>query len=163
MIIGFAGAGKSTLARKLGEKLNIEQTYLDALFWKPGWSNGSYQEVTEKLNSIISREKWIIDGRYNQCAYDEQIALADTIIMLDINRFTCFYSAVKRSIVYRKKSRPCRAEGYSDGLTLWFVSWVLYRGRRNRQEMLNMLKNLVDKRVVILKTRKQVNEFVANL
>ena len=36
-IIGAGGAGKSTLARQLGEVLGIEVIHLDALFWKPGW------------------------------------------------------------------------------------------------------------------------------
>jgi len=36
MIIGCGGAGKSTLARKLGEKLSIPVVHLDKLWWKPG-------------------------------------------------------------------------------------------------------------------------------
>ncbi len=35
MLIGSGGAGKSTLARKLGVKLGIDVYHLDTLFWKP--------------------------------------------------------------------------------------------------------------------------------
>jgi adenylate kinase family enzyme len=34
MIIGSGGAGKSTLARQLGDLLSIEIIHLDAEFWK---------------------------------------------------------------------------------------------------------------------------------
>lgn len=37
MIIRSGGAGKSTLARSLGEKLNIRVIHLDTLLWKPNW------------------------------------------------------------------------------------------------------------------------------
>jgi adenylate kinase family enzyme len=36
LIIGSGGAGKSTLARTLGERLGIEVIHLDVHFWKPG-------------------------------------------------------------------------------------------------------------------------------
>ena len=36
-IIGTGGAGKSTLARRMGERLGIEVIHLDHLFWQPGW------------------------------------------------------------------------------------------------------------------------------
>ena len=37
IIIGCGGAGKSTLARKLGEVLDLPVVHLDQLFWKPNW------------------------------------------------------------------------------------------------------------------------------
>ncbi len=36
-IVGCAGAGKSTLARLLGQILGLPVFHLDALFWRPGW------------------------------------------------------------------------------------------------------------------------------
>lgn len=37
MIIGAGGAGKSSLARVLGDLLDLPVYYLDVLFWRPGW------------------------------------------------------------------------------------------------------------------------------
>lgn len=34
IIIGSGGAGKSTLAKQLGEKLELPVIHLDALFWR---------------------------------------------------------------------------------------------------------------------------------
>ena len=36
-IIGSGGAGKSTLARALHQKLGLPLVHLDAVFWKPDW------------------------------------------------------------------------------------------------------------------------------
>jgi len=36
-VIGSPGAGKSTLARKLGQALGLEVHHLDRLYWQPGW------------------------------------------------------------------------------------------------------------------------------
>jgi len=37
MIIGCAGAGKSTLARKLGAITGLPVIHLDREHWRPGW------------------------------------------------------------------------------------------------------------------------------
>ena len=37
VIVGCAGCGKSTLAAKLGSKLNIPILYLDTIYWKANW------------------------------------------------------------------------------------------------------------------------------
>ena len=37
LIIGNGGSGKSTFAKKLHKKLNLELIHLDNLFWKPNW------------------------------------------------------------------------------------------------------------------------------
>lgn len=37
IIIGTTGSGKSTVAKKLSEKLNVPHIQLDFLFWKPNW------------------------------------------------------------------------------------------------------------------------------
>jgi len=50
-IIGSGGAGKSTLARKMGVLLNLLVHHLDKVFWLPNW---------EKM----SQSEWVIDGNY---------------------------------------------------------------------------------------------------
>ena len=37
MLIGSGGAGKSTLARKIGQILDIEVIHLDTLMWRSNW------------------------------------------------------------------------------------------------------------------------------
>ena len=39
LMIGCGGAGKSTLARALGEKLGLPVVHLDKLWWTGNWEN----------------------------------------------------------------------------------------------------------------------------
>ena len=39
LVLGCPGAGKSTLARSLGEALSLPVVHLDKLWWKSGWVN----------------------------------------------------------------------------------------------------------------------------
>jgi adenylate kinase family enzyme len=55
LIIGCGGAGKSTLARQLGDKLGLPVVHLDKLFWHPGWVESSKEEIDEKIR--IEMEK----------------------------------------------------------------------------------------------------------
>ncbi|MGL4882562.1 MAG: hypothetical protein ACRC8K_16095 [Waterburya sp.] len=43
-IIGCCGAGKSTLAKSLGEKLNLPVIHLDTYYWQPGWQETEQNE-----------------------------------------------------------------------------------------------------------------------
>lgn len=44
VIIGSAGAGKTTFARRLGKILDIEVFHLDRYFWGEGWREKSPSE-----------------------------------------------------------------------------------------------------------------------
>ena len=39
MIIGCCGSGKTTLAKKLSNKLNLPLIHLDKLNWRDNWHN----------------------------------------------------------------------------------------------------------------------------
>ena len=83
MIIGFSGCGKSTLARRMGEILNIEPVHLDALHWLPGWKESSVQYKVERLQPVLERDRWIIEGSYRRVLYKERFDKSDTVIFLD--------------------------------------------------------------------------------
>lgn len=105
ILIGSGGAGKSTLARLLGEKLNIKVYHLDRLFWKPGWVVVQREEQRKVQYKLINQPKWIIDGNYRG-TMDIRLHAADTIIFLDLHRMICVYRAFKRMLKYRNKTRP---------------------------------------------------------
>ena len=64
ILIGSGGAGKSTLAKHLGEKLGIKVFHLDALLWKPNWVGVPREEQIQVQNELVKNEQWIIDGNY---------------------------------------------------------------------------------------------------
>lgn len=163
MIIGSGRAGKSTLARKLGEKLNIEVFHLDSLLWRPNWEMVSRQEQREIQNDLIKKEQWIIDGNYGG-TMDVRLEAADTIIFMDFPRVICLYRAVKRYFQYRGKSRPDMVEGNDERLDWNFLKWIWNYPRDKRPGILKTLEWLaLQKQVVILHSPKEVENFLSEL
>ena len=164
MIIGTnSGCGKSTLARLLGEKLNIEPVHFDRISWKPGWVVAPKEEVCAKIQEILPRERWILEGTYTKHLFDERIQRADTIIFFDFNRFVCFFNAIKRRIQYYNKTRPDMGDGCKEKFDLEFAWWILWLAPRSRKWKYLILDNLPGKNVVILKNRRQANAFLATV
>ncbi|GGA86895.1 DNA topology modulation protein [Ornithinibacillus halotolerans] len=163
ILIGSGGAGKSTLAKKLSEKLNIEVYHLDALFWKPNWVGVSRQEQIEVQHDLVKKEEWIIDGNYGG-TIDIRLQAADTIIYLDIHRVICVYRAFKRMMKYRNKTRPDMGEGCNERFDLQFLKWIWNYPKNKRPETLEKLKEISkDKQVYILRSSKQIQKFINTL
>ncbi len=80
-IIGPGGAGKSTLARILGEVTGLPVVHLDREHWRPGWVETPRDEWERRASELAAGERWIIDGKLrgnNGVAFDR----ADTIVVL---------------------------------------------------------------------------------
>ena len=165
IIFGFSGGGKSTLARKMGEILGIEPTHFDRLHWLPNWVESTREYKREMIKPVLERDKWIIEGNYCQIYWQERLERADTVIFIDVNRFTCLWQAWKRSRVYKGKTRPDMGEGCTEKFDLEFAKWVFFKGRKKRLNYLETMKMLKDtgKNTYILKSKKDINKFLKGL
>lgn len=162
-IIGSGGAGKSTLARKIGKQLQIEVVHLDRLFWKPDWVMSSREEQKALYQPLISQTTWIIDGNYG-ATMDIRLQEADTVIYLDFPRMLCIYRVLKRRFQYHKQSRPDMADGCLERLDFTFLKWLWNYSKNNRPLTLEKLAALPDeKRVIILRNPKDVERFLASI
>jgi adenylate kinase family enzyme len=163
MIIGSGGAGKSTLARAISEKINIEVYHLDALLWKPNWKQVSKEQQRSTQEEIVQKEEWIIDGNYGG-TMDVRFQAADTIIFMDIHRIICVYRAIKRSFQYRNKTRPDMVEGNKERFALNFYQWIWHYPKDKRPEILKSLNEMKnEKDIIMLKSPKEVKKFIEML
>ena len=103
MIIGCGGAGKSTLARQLGEKLDLPVVHLDKLFWRPGWEHISREEFDRLHREALAQEKWIIDGNYDR-TMGERVKYCDTIIYLDFSRAACLMGVARNGLIWNSSN-----------------------------------------------------------
>jgi len=161
LIIGPGGAGKSTLARRLGRQLDLEVFHLDKLYWRPGWVEPPKDEWRETVGELMARDSWIVDGNYSG-TLDLRLARCDTVVFLDLPRTVCLWGIVKRRLAYRAGGRPDVAEGCRERLTLEFVRWVWGYRRRSRPKVLARLAAVAaEKRIIRLRSRREVERFLA--
>ena len=162
VIIGCGGAGKSTLARQLGEKLDIPVVHLDRLFWKPGWVEESKEEFDHKLALELEKDRWIIDGNFNR-TMPQRLQKCDTILYLDFPRLTCLLGVAKRIITTYGKVRPDMGEGCPERFDLEFLQWVWNYNKRNRQRNYQLLEQATHAEKIVLKNRRMVKQLLKNL
>ena len=82
MIIGCGGAGKSTLARKLGKKTGLPVIHLDQIYWSPGnWQHLEKEEFDTLLIKELEKQRWILDGNFNR-TMELRLEKCDTVLIL---------------------------------------------------------------------------------
>ena len=64
LVLGTPGSGKSTLARKLSISLKTEAIHLDKYYWQPNWVETESEVWDFKINELLNKESWIMDGNY---------------------------------------------------------------------------------------------------
>jgi adenylate kinase family enzyme len=109
IVIGIPGAGKSTFARKLGERLDLPVHHLDRYFWNPGWKASPRDVFNERLQELLETDRWILDGNYRR-TIPLRLEYADTAVLLDLPRRTAMTRVFKRIVTYRNGGRPDMAE-----------------------------------------------------
>ena len=162
MIIGCGGAGKSTLARQLGAKLNLPVVHLDKLFWRPGWEQISREEFDRHHREALAQEKWIIDGNYDR-TMGERAKYCDTIIYLDFSRAACMMGVAKRVLTSYGRVRPDMAEGCPERFDLEFIKWIWDFNKNNREKTYRLLNETEGKETIVLKNRRAVRLFLKSL
>jgi adenylate kinase family enzyme len=157
LVIGSGGAGKSTFARRLGELLELEVIHLDSIYWSPGWVEMEKPEWQSKVEELLSRSAWIMDGNYSG-TLAIRLEACDTVIFLDISRLVCLWRLLKRAALYRDRRRPDMAEGCPEKLDWKFLRWVWGYPERIRPKIIDLLEKST-KQVIWLRSPAEVKRF----
>lgn len=162
-VIGSGGAGKSTLARRLGEILGMEVIHLDALHWKPGWVATPKQEWREIVEELAARDTWIIDGNYG-ATLDVRLAAADTVVFLDFSRSVCLWRAIRRRIQYQGANRPDMAEGCREQIDWGFLVWIWRFRKISRPSVVQKIEAFgQDAKVIHLHSPREAERFLVEM
>ena len=162
MIIGCGGAGKSTLARELGEKTGLPVVHLDKLFWRPEWKAISREEFDRLHRQALEGERWIMDGNFDR-TMAERIEYCDTVVYLDFSRVTCLLGVLKRILTTYGTVRPDMGEGCPERIDLEFLQWVWNFNKKKREKNYRLLEQHPDKNIHILRNRRQVRAFLKTI
>jgi adenylate kinase family enzyme len=147
VVVGPGAAGKSTLARALGEATGIPVTELDQLFWRPGLAATPKDDWTAVQAELVARPAWILDGDLGPYDVIEvRLRAADTVVFLDFPLARCAWRAARRS---------------RENAAFW--RWLLTYRRRSRPALLAAIAaHAPNARVRVLRTPRAVRRFLAN-
>ena len=163
LVIGCCGSGKSTFSKKLQSKLNIELIHLDQHYWQEHWVEPSKDEWVNKVEQLVERDEWIMDGNYGG-TMSLRMEKADTILFLDYSTSKCLWRVVKRTIQHYDTERPDMPKGCKERFDLDFIRYVTRFNtvqRKSILERLNHFKN--DKRIEVFKRDKDAEGFLKTL
>ena len=95
LVVGCPGAGKSTFARALRDKLSLPLVYLDMMWHLPDGNHVERDVFDAHLAEILARERWIIDGNYLR-TLKRRLERADTAFFFDLTVEECLAGAAVR-------------------------------------------------------------------
>ncbi len=145
MVRGTTGAGKTTLARALAEKLGVEYVEMDAIHHLPNWTERPREETCAIVDEIVKRDGWVIDGNYSH-ALDHHFDKADMVVWLDYSFPTVFLRLLARTVrrSLRKEelwagNRETFAKMFSRDSIIW---WMVTTHRRRHLQCLEAKRKL---------------------
>ena len=59
VVASVSGNGKTTLGRRLADRLDVPLVELDALVHGPGWAETPNDELRARLEPLLRREGWV--------------------------------------------------------------------------------------------------------
>lgn len=157
-IIGGSGSGKSTLANILSESMKIPVIHLDSINYKPNWIQVDKVERDKIISGKSNEDKWIIDGNYNK-TLKERLIKSDLIIWLDYSSYTQIKGVVKRIAQNYNKERS-EIPGCKERINLKFIKYVATYNKVKRPEMLEILKDIPEDKLLIFKKQKDLSNWL---
>ena len=105
VLLGCAGAGKTTLSRRLGERLGARVVCLDAI-WRPDWGPADVGRFRALLARAHAGDAWISDGNFALATFDIRLPRADVVVWLDRPRLFGAWRAIVRVFQPGEAHRP---------------------------------------------------------
>lgn len=163
MIVGQPGAGKSTLAREIGERTGLPVVHVDLIHWMPGWQERPKPEKIAMARKVEAQERWVFEGGLSQ-TWDTRMARADTLIVLAFPLWLRAWRVLRRTLRDYGRSRPDLPENCPERFDRDFWLWIWNTRRIGRDKILRLAEGApLDVDTYVLRSRRDVTAFVATL
>lgn len=95
-VFGNAGGGKSTLSQRLADMTGIPWVPLDSIQYNPGGGEMPHAEFKTAHDSLLKQDQWVVDGFGSLDTVWERLAVADTLVYLDMPVLRHYWWVTKR-------------------------------------------------------------------
>lgn len=158
MVIGSPGAGKSTFARELRDLTRLPLFYLDMIWHRPDGTNISRETFDKRLEEIIGKDRWILDGNYLR-TMEMRMQACDTVFFLDYPLEVCLEGA-KARIGKQREDLPWVEKEFDEE----FRQWILNFPKEQLPQMYELTeKYQKNKQIVIFRTRQEAERYLHGL
>lgn len=163
-VTGPVGAGKSRLARKLGDALAIPVLHVDAVFWKPGWVPTPREDFEAMQRRELAADSWIVDAQFDDVIPD-WLHAADTVVFIDASPLRCLWRVGKRRLNRHASVGTPGGEPAALHRSLLKFARNQWQYRRTvRGELLaELARERNGRRVVVLRRDSDADAFVRSL
>ena len=165
LIIGNAGAGKTTFAKQLSEKLRLPLIHLDRLYWCGDWEHLSRDAFDAVLQAELEKPRWIIDGNFNR-TIPHRLQYCDTVFFFDLPTVTCLAGITKRVFTNYGKTREDMGGNcteYFDAQKRSLYRNVLTFNNQHRKDYYGLLSKASDVRVITFRSRREADRFLSDI
>lgn len=97
-VVGLSGSGKSTIARRLGDALQVQYLEMDSFFHGPNWTEPKEADFRKRIADAISGDRWVLDGNYHSKTHDLKWERATTIVWVNTPFARNIYQSTSRAI-----------------------------------------------------------------
>jgi len=130
VVLGRSGAGKTTLALRIGAALRVPVIHLDGLFWNDDWTRVNPEVFDTRQAAAAAADAWVIDGNYASTAgFRQRLARAECIVIVDAPAHVCLWRVLRRRAQWHGATRP--DVGAPERIDVRFLDWVVRWGRRH--------------------------------
>ncbi len=160
VVVGTAGAGKTTLARTIAATLAIPHIELDALHWDPGWNPLSATDPNEFVRRVASAtagDAWVADGNYG-LVRELTWGRATHLVWLDYDRPIIMARVIRRTVA----RAVFRTELWSGNVERWRhllrpshpIRWAWTTWRRRRADFEALLAQSEQAHLIVHRIRR---------
>ncbi|POH74229.1 AAA family ATPase [Arthrobacter glacialis] len=166
LVAGVSGSGKTSLAGRLGQLLEVPHTEIDALFHGPNWTERT--DFMADVDHLSSAPGWVTEWQYRQ-ARPLLAERADTLLWLDFPMPVSMWRLIRRTARRRLRREELWNGNFEGPLWTLFTDrdHIIRWGWQTRNKLKAAIPVLAQSQphlqVVRLRSPREVEHWVKNL
>jgi adenylate kinase family enzyme len=169
VVTGTTSSGKSTLAKQIAEKFDLDFIELDALHWEANWKEAESEIFRERVKKAISSNVWAVAGNYSSVR-DIVWSHAEIIIWLDYPFHIVFWRLLTRTIqriITQEEIWNGNRESFWNQIKFWsqdsLFNWLFKTYWRRKRETPILLSQYIHLILIHFKHPREAKEWLQNL